>query len=339
MQLAAPAAAGRRPPWPLLPHRRPSLPHQTATFGQPSAVDCGPYDYTRSGNPTRDALQAQLADLEGATAAFAFTSGMAALAAVLRLAPSGSHVVAGDDLYGGTARLLASVAPGLGLEVSSVDTCDVDAIKAALVPGKTSLLLLESPTNPRMRVCDIRAACAAARDAGATSVVDNSVMAPLFQRPLDLGADVSMTSATKFINGHSDVMAGVLAVRDEGLAARLAFTQNAEGAGLAPFDCWLASRGLKTMALRMRAAAANAGVLAAFLGGHPMVTGLNYPGLPSHPGAALHAAQAESGGALLSFTTGRWAARAGDGWWRSVGGGRGRGGACLGRGGTTARLS
>jgi cystathionine beta-lyase len=230
-----------------------------------------------------------VADLEGGDAAFAFTSGMAALAAVLRLVPAGGHVVAGDDLYGGTSRLLERVAPGVGVSVSNVDTCDVGAVKAALQPGKTALLMLESPTNPRMQVADLRALADAAHAAGALVCVDNSVMAPTFQRPLDLGADLSMTSATKFINGHSDVMAGTVAVRGADLAARVAFLQNAEGAGLAPFDCWLTLRGLKTMDLRMRAAADNAAALAFFLDGHPMVTSVLWPGLASHPGAALHA--------------------------------------------------
>jgi cysteine-S-conjugate beta-lyase len=230
---------------------------------------------------------------------------MAALSAVLRLAPAGSHVVAGDDLYGGTSRLLERVAPGLGIEVSNVDTCDVDALKAALRPGKTSLVMLESPTNPRMQVCDIGACAAAAHAVGALVAVDNSTMAPTFQRPLALGADLSVTSATKFLNGHSDVMAGTVAVKGKDLGARIAFLQNAEGAGLAPFDCWLTLRGLKTMDLRMRAAATNAAALAAFLDGHPLVEKVLYPGLASHPGAALHAAQATSAGSLLSFTTGK----------------------------------
>ena len=235
----------------------------------------------------------------------AFTSGMAALAACLRLAPAGSHVVAGDDLYGGTSRLLARVAPDCGLEVTLVDTSgDVGAFEAALRPGKTALVLLESPTNPRMRVADIRALTAAARAAGAISVLDNSIMTPVHQVPLALGADVSMMSATKFVGGHSDVTAGLLAVADAALGERLAFYQNAEGAGLSPFDSWLCLRGLKTMALRVDAAAANAATLAAFLDGHPLVTSVNYPGLPSHPGSSTHARQASSAGALLSFTTG-----------------------------------
>lgn len=280
-------------------------PTQTATFGQPSATECGPYDYTRTSNPTRAQLESQFAAAEGGVRGVAFTSGMAALAACLRLAPAGSHVVAGDDLYGGTSRLLARVAPDCGLEVTLVDTSgDPAAFEAALRPGSTSLVLLESPTNPRMRIADIKTLCAASKKAGAISVVDNSIMTALHQRPLALGADVSMTSATKFVGGHSDVTAGLLAVSDAALGDRLAFYQNAEGAGLSPFDSWLCLRGLKTMHLRMTAAAANAATLAAFLDGHPLVESINYPGLPHHPGAATHAAQSTSAGALLSFTTG-----------------------------------
>ncbi|KAK9824852.1 hypothetical protein WJX81_008225 [Elliptochloris bilobata] len=278
--------------------------YQTATFHQLSAVECGEYDYSRSGNPTRAQLEAQMAALEGADRALAFCSGMAALSAVLRLVASGEHVVAGDDLYGGTSRLLAQVAPGLGIEVANVDTADIEATRAALVPGRTKLLMLESPTNPRMQICDIAALSRVAHEAGALVVVDNSIMAPVFQQPLALGADISMTSATKFIGGHSDITGGTLSIRGRELAQRLSFVQNAEGAGLGPFDCWLALRGLKTMALRMERAAASAAALAAWLQAHPLVRRVNYPGLPGHAGAAVHATQASAGGSLLSFETG-----------------------------------
>jgi cystathionine beta-lyase len=302
---------------------------KTATFGQPTSVDMGPYDYTRSGNPTRAQLESQIAALEGVPrlntdegagsssspsfpsfdgGALAFTSGMAALAAALRLAPSGTRVVAGDDLYGGTSRLLAQVAPQCGVEVRNVDTSDAAAVEAALFdpsdPKPVSLLLLESPTNPRMQVADIRRLCALARRAGAISLVDNSILTPVFQSPLLLGADVSMTSATKFVGGHSDVTAGLLAVKGAALYKRLYFYQNAEGAGLSPFDSWLCLRGLKTMPLRMRAAASNAAALAAFLEGHPLVKKVNFPGLATHPGRDVHASQSSSPGSLLSFETG-----------------------------------
>jgi cysteine-S-conjugate beta-lyase len=304
--------------------------YQTATFAQPSAVDMGPYDYTRSGNPTRAHLEHQMALLEGADRALAFTSGMAALAAVAKLAPSGGRIVAGDDLYGGTARLLSRVVPeACGVEVVNVDMTDLEAVRRAIENGgggdagghgngngggaaagetapkkKTDLVMIESPTNPRMQVADIRAICAMARSHGAVSCVDNSFMSPLLQRPLELGADISMISGTKYIGGHGDVTLGVLSVRGEELASRLYFLQNAEGAGLAPFDCWLAARGLKTMALRMERAQDNAALLARYLERHPLATRVNYAGLSSHPGSELHASQALGGGAVLSFETG-----------------------------------
>lgn len=282
-----------------------SLPlYQTATFKQPGATEGGPYDYTRSGNPTRSALESQLAALEGASRAFVFTSGMAALATVTHLLSAGDHVVAGDDLYGGTSRLLTRVLPDRGISVTNVDTCDPGAVAAAIVPGRTRLVMLESPTNPRLRVADIAAISAAARAAGALVLVDNSILTPLYQRPLDLGADIAMVSATKFLNGHSDLMAGVLAVRDEGLAARIAFLQNAEGTALAPADCWLLARGMKTMALRMERQNATAARLAAWLAARPEVGHLAWPGLPDAPGRAVHEAQASAPGSILSFCTG-----------------------------------
>ena len=278
--------------------------YQTATFAQPGATEFGPYDYTRSGNPTRTLLEEQWAALEGADRAFAFTSGMAALAVVTRLVKAGEHIVAGDDIYGGTSRLLSNVVPAAGVAVTNVDMADLAAVRAAIAPGRTKLVLVESPTNPRMQVCDLKAISELARAAGALVCVDNSFMTPLFQRPLDLGADICMTSGTKYIGGHGDVTLGMLAVRGEELCKRVYFLQNAEGAGLAPMDCWLALRGLKTMGLRLERAAANAARLAAWLARHPLVRRVNYAGLAGTPGAALHNAQAASGGGVLSFTTG-----------------------------------
>ncbi|EFJ41456.1 hypothetical protein VOLCADRAFT_68235, partial [Volvox carteri f. nagariensis] len=277
---------------------------QTATFAQPSATTFGEYDYTRSGNPTRTMLEEQFAELEGGDRGFAFTSGMAALAAVCKLVGSGDHILAGEDIYGGTSRLLAQVVPAAGVGVTNVDMTDLDAVRAALQPGRTKLVMVESPTNPRMQICDIAAIAALAREVGAITCVDNSIMAPVFQRPLALGADISMTSGTKFVGGHGDVTLGLLSVKGQELAKRVYFLQNAEGAGLAPFDCWLALRGLKTMALRMERSAANAAALASFLAAHPLVRKVNYPGLPQHPGHALHFRQASGPGSLLSFETG-----------------------------------
>eukprot|EP00897_Mesotaenium_endlicherianum_P004979 jgi/Mesen1/4509/ME000023S03881 len=277
--------------------------YQTATFKQASATENSKYDYTRSGNPTREALESLLAKVEGAKRAFVFTSGMAALAAITRLLEAGQEVVAGDDIYGGTDRLLSRIVPKSGVTVKRVDTADLDAVRAA-VTSKTKLVMMESPTNPRMMISDIRAIAEIAHEHGALLVVDNSIMSPVLSKPLSLGADIVMHSATKFIAGHSDVMAGVLAVRDEELAKEIYFVQNAEGSALAPFDCWLCLRGIKTMPLRVERQQANAQKIAEFLDAHPRITRVNYAGLPSHPGRDLHFQQCKGPGSVFSFATG-----------------------------------
>ena len=277
--------------------------YQTATFELPSVTEGGEYDYTRSGNPTRDQLQDQMADLEGADRAFAFTSGMLALDVAMRLVEAGGHIVTGDDIYGGTSRLLSRVAPQQGISVTNVDMNDLGAVQRAITPA-TKLVWMESPTNPRMQVVDIAAIASIARAAGAISLVDNSIMAPVFQQPLGLGVDICMTSATKFIAGHSDVTAGILSVRGQELADKVYFLQNSAGGGLAPYDCWLALRGLKTMSLRMERQQENCMAMARWLEAHPLVTKVNYPGLPSDPGYALQMRQALGSGSLCSFETG-----------------------------------
>jgi len=282
--------------------------YQTATFNQPGATDFGAYDYSRSGNPTRTLLENQMADIESADRAFAFASGMAAIATVMRLVKPGECVLAGNDIYGGTQRFLGKIAPAKqGLEVKHVDMTNIDEVKAALADAegpKIKLVLVESPTNPRLEVCDIAAISRIAKDHGAIVCVDNSIMAPIFQRPIDLGADISMTSATKFIAGHSDVTGGILSVVGKDLCEEIYFHQNAEGNMMSPFECWLSLRGLKTMALRMEKQAANAERIAAYLQSHPLVTKVNYAGLADHPGSGIHASQASSGGSIISFETG-----------------------------------
>lgn len=277
--------------------------YQTATFKQPSATENGPYDYTRSGNPTRDVLEKLMAQLEGADRAFAFTSGMAALSTVAHLVEAGQEIVAGDDIYGGADRLLSRVVPKAGVIVKRVDTSNLEDVSAAVGP-KTRLVWLESPTNPRQQISDIREIANIAHKHGALLLVDNSIMSPVLSKPLDLGADIVMHSATKFIAGHSDVMAGILAVKGESLAKDVYFLQNAEGAGLAPFDCWLCLRGIKTMSLRVEKQQSNAQKVAEFLAAHPLVKKVNYAGLPAHPGRDLHFSQAKGAGSVLSFTTG-----------------------------------
>jgi len=276
--------------------------YQTATFKQPSATEGGQYDYTRSGNPTRDALERMLAKLEGADRAFCFTSGMSALATITHLAEAGQEIVAGDDIYGGSDRLLTQISPKSGIIVKRIDTADLDAVRAAVGP-KTKFVWIESPTNPRQQISDIREIAKIAHAQGALLIVDNSIMSPVLSKPLDLGADIVMHSATKFIAGHSDVMAGVLAVKGESLAKEIYFLQNAEGTGLSPFDCWLCLRGIKTMALRVEKQQANAQKLAEFLVSNPLVTRVNYAGLPNHSGRDLHFSQAKGAGSVFSFNT------------------------------------
>ncbi|XP_042503737.1 cystathionine beta-lyase, chloroplastic [Macadamia integrifolia] len=277
--------------------------YQTATFKQPSATMFGPYDYTRSGNPTRDELERLLAKLDKACRAFCFTSGMAALSAVTHLVGTGEEIVAGEDIYGGSDRLLSQVVPKKGVVVKRVNTTDLSAVESAIGPW-TKLVWLESPTNPRLQISDIRKIAEMAHAHGALLMIDNSIMSPVLSQPLELGADIVMHSATKFISGHSDVMAGVLAVKDESLAKEIAFLQNAEGSGLAPFDCWICLRGIKTMALRIEKQQENAQKIAEFLSSHPRVKKVNYAGLPGHPGRSLHYSQAKGAGSVLSFSTG-----------------------------------
>jgi cystathionine beta-lyase len=277
--------------------------YQTATFRQASLDDPGEFDYTRSGNPTRSLLEGELAALEGASHAFAYASGMAAIAALLRLVPAGGEVVAGADLYGGTVRLLSRVAPRLGIAVRHVDASDPGAVAEALSP-QTRLLLVENPGNPLLGICDIAAVAALARRRGVPFAVDNSLLGPLLQRPLELGADLVVASTTKQLGGHSDGTGGAIATNDAALAAELAFHRNAEGNGLAPFECWLLLRGLKTLPLRVERQCATASRVAAALVANPAVERVFHPGLPGHPGHAVHRRQARGDGAVVSFTTG-----------------------------------
>ena len=277
--------------------------YQTATFRQPTASEFGEYDYTRTANPTRTLVEQQLATLEGGNHACAFSSGMAAITALTRLLRSGDHIIAGDDLYGGTVRLLDQVLSRAGVSVSYVDTTDAEEVRTSLIE-RTRLLLIETPTNPLLRICDIKALAQLAHSAGAILAVDNTMLSPCFQQPLALGADVVMHSATKFLCGHSDVTAGALVTNNAQLHRQLAFQQNAEGAGLSPFESWLLLRGMKTLALRVLRQNASANTIAQFLSRHSAVKDVYYPGLTNHPGYQLHRAQANGDGAVISFTTG-----------------------------------
>jgi len=276
--------------------------YQTATFEQPSATEFGEYDYTRSGNPTRAVLEQQLANLEDAQYACAFASGMAAITAVIRNVRPGEEIIAGADLYGGTVRLLESIAANQNVAVRYLDTSDAESVRRAATSG-TRLILVETPSNPSFHISDIRQLSEIAHSVNAKLAVDNSMLSPIFQRPLNVGADVVIHSATKFLCGHSDVTAGAVITNDKRIHDAIAFQQNAEGAGLSPFESWLLLRGLKTLALRVERQNESASKIARFLEAHPSVSKVFYPGLESNPGFAVHRSQSVGDGAVLSFTT------------------------------------
>ena len=277
--------------------------YQTSTYVQESLGQHKGYEYGRTQNPTRSALEGNLAAIEGGRAAFAFASGMAATAATMRLLQSGDHVVVTDNTYGGTYRFFEQVLRKYQLEFTYVDTSDTAAIERALRPS-TKMLFLETPTNPTLRLTDLAAASTVARAQGVTVVVDNTFASPYVQRPLELGADIVVHSTTKFLNGHSDSVGGaVIAVRDEHIEW-LKFIQNAEGAILGPMDSWLVLRGTKTLPVRMERHNANAMALAEYLAGHPKVAKVHYPGLPSHPEHALAQRQMRGFGGLITFQLG-----------------------------------
>jgi len=277
--------------------------YQTATFEQEHADSFGQYDYSRSGNPTRRVLEDQVAALENGTRGFAFSSGMAAIATVTHLLKSGDEILADWDLYGGTSRLFGRVLPRTGITVRYVDASDPANLAANVTPA-TRMIYVESPTNPMLRIVDLKAAAAIAKQHGVLLCVDNSTMSPYLQNPLDLGADIALHSATKFLCGHSDVTGGVIVVKDAKLADEIYYLQNAEGSALGPFDCYLLLRGLKTLKIRMDAQQRNATLVAAFLAKHPKVSQVFYPGSPSHRNSEVHQAQARGGGAVLGFTAG-----------------------------------
>ena len=277
--------------------------YQTATFRQLTATELGAFDYTRSANPTRSVLEEQLARLERGACALGFASGMAAVTAVASLVQAGEEVIAGDDLYGGTYRLLARVLCQHGVNVRYVDTTDLAAVERELA-RPAPLVMIETPTNPLQKITDVAALARLVHDAGGLLSVDNSLLSPYFQQPLELGADLVIHSATKFLCGHSDVTAGAVVVRDAALGERLSFYRNAAGTGLAPFDSWLLLRGMRSLALRLDRQQQNADALARFLAGHPKVRRVFYPGLPGHPGRDVLLRQARGTGALLSFETG-----------------------------------
>jgi cystathionine beta-lyase/cystathionine gamma-synthase len=278
--------------------------YQTSTYVQEGLGRHKGYEYARTHNPTRAALEANVAVLEGGVAGFAFASGMAAIHAVMTAClKAGDHVVVSDNTYGGTYRLFERVLTDFGLVFDYVDASDTAQVLAALRPT-TRMVFLETPTNPVMRLCDIAAIAQAVRPRGIHVVVDNTFMSPYFQRPLTLGANIVVHSTTKYLNGHSDSVGGVVIVTEPEVAARLAFVQNAAGAILSPMDAWLTMRGIKTLVVRMQAHDANGRAVARFLREHPRVARVYYPGLPEHPQHALATRQMTGFGGMLAFEVG-----------------------------------
>ncbi len=276
--------------------------YQTSTYAQEKVGQHRGYEYSRTGNPTRAALETCLASLEEGHYGLAFASGLAATDTVARLLQPGDHVIVGNDVYGGTFRLFERTWAQWGLTFSYVDQTDPANVAASFTPA-TRLVWIETPTNPLLRLADLQAIAAIAHTHGALMAVDNTFATPFAQRPLSLGADLVLHSTTKYLGGHSDVVGGAIVAKDEDLYQRLAFLQNAVGAVPGPFDSWLVLRGIKTLALRMQAHQANALVLARYLENHPVVKHVNYPGLPSHPQYELAQRQMSNFGGMISFDT------------------------------------
>lgn len=275
--------------------------HHATAFRHPRLGQSTGFDYARTKSPTRAVLEEAIARLESGDAGFACSSGMAALQLVFSLFGQGSHLLVSLDLYGGTYRLLEKVLSRYGISATYVDTNDVDALEAAFRPGVTKAVLLETPTNPLMKITDIERVCRWARAREVISIVDNTLMTPFFQRPIELGADIVVHSASKYLGGHNDVLAGLVVTRVKALSEQVAFLHNSMGAVLGPQDSWLLMRGMKTLALRMERHQENALRIATWLASHPLVEQVYHPGLESHPGHALQKRQASGNTGIFSF--------------------------------------
>jgi cystathionine beta-lyase/cystathionine gamma-synthase len=285
--------------------------YQTSTFDQSQAykdaIESGTvspqeYDYARSGNPTRKALEETIAALEGGARGFAFGSGIAAVSSVLGILKAGDHIVAAEDIYGGSWRILNTFYKRWGLEMTPVDASDPANVKKAIRPN-TKALFLETPSNPLLKITDLKACFAIAKEAGLISIVDNTFMTPLLQRPIELGADIVIHSATKFLGGHSDVISGLAVTKTEELGKQVYAVQNGFGAVPGPWDIWLVIRGIKTLKVRLEAQQKGAEKIAAWLSSHKNVEAVYYPGLENHPGKQVNDAQSSGPGAVLSFKT------------------------------------
>jgi len=274
--------------------------YQSATFRHPGLAETTGYDYSRLQNPTREELEKTVARLECAEFGLAFASGMAALSTIVKLFPSGSHFILSDDLYGGVYRLIAEIYKSYGITATFVDLTDLAATLAAIQPD-TKAIFLEVPTNPMMKIVDVRAISQLARTHDLLTIVDSTLLSPYLIHPLSLGADLVVHSASKYLGGHNDTLAGVLALNDATLHEKLRLIQKSEGAVLAPLDSWLVLRGIKTLAIRMERQQQNALAIAEWLQKHPKVEQVFFPGLPDHPGRELLLTQARGFGATLSF--------------------------------------
>jgi len=274
--------------------------HHAAAFRHPRLGQSTGFDYSRTKNPTRSVLEEAIADLESGDAGFACSSGMAALQTVFALFSQGDHLLVSLDLYGGTYRLIEKVLSRFGITASYADTNDLDALQEALRPN-TKAVLIETPTNPLMMITDLEKTCAWAKSRGLLSIVDNTLLTPFFQRPLELGADIVVHSATKYLGGHNDVLAGLIATKGKELSERVGYLHNAIGAVLGPQDSWLLMRGMKTLALRMERHQHNAERIAEFLLAHPMVEQVYFPGLPTHPGYDIQQRQSSGNTGIFSF--------------------------------------
>jgi cystathionine beta-lyase/cystathionine gamma-synthase len=275
----------------------------TSTYAQEEIGKHKGYEYSRVSNPTRDALETSLASLEGGTSAHVFASGMAAITALVTMFHTGDHVICGENVYGGTPRLFNQIVTRYGIEFSYVDTSDPEKVRQAIRPT-TKLVHIETPTNPIMTLTDIRAVADICHEKGVELAVDNTFMSPYFQRPIELGADIVMHSTTKFLNGHSDGLGGVLVGTKPEHKENFAFIQKCTGGILSPFESWMILRGVKTLAVRMRQHDESGRKVAAYLAGHKKISKVFYPGLPSHPQHELAKRQMSGFGALISFETG-----------------------------------
>ena len=291
-QIAEPLAGAVMPPI-----------YQTSTYIQEGLGKHRGYEYARTQNPTREALERNVASLEGATYGFAFGSGLAALDAVLKLFKAGDHLICGENVYGGSHRLMERIYGNLGLRVTFVDMREIRNIESAITPS-TRMIYCETPTNPMMNLTDLAAVGDLAQAHGYLYVVDNTFATPFFQRPLEHGADIVLHSTTKYLNGHSDMVGGLLVTSRDDIAERLGFIQNAAGAVPGPMDCWLALRGIKTLPLRMRQHDANGRRIAEWLTRQPMVTKVYYPGLPSHPQHEIACRQMSGFGGMIALDLG-----------------------------------